>query len=167
MKHRIGLGLLMLLAVATTGCDTAFTPQTPKGFVAFDTGYDDHWWQSRQSDSEYDYRATTADGVFLAVRRFKNDPKGDIGYWSEAIAQRLAAYGSYTVVASHDIRNHQGVAGRELTLKHSVPGSEHDYRLAVYDRNGWLYVIESGGDADKMAHWTVALDEAVKGISFN
>lgn len=156
----------MLLAVATSGCDNAFTPKTPQGFVAFDTGYDDPWWQQK-TDSDYDYRATTADGVFLAVRRFKNDPQGDIGYWSEAIAQRLAAYGSYSVTSTRDVTNHQGVAGRELTLKHTAPGTEHSYRIAVYDRNGWLYVLESGGDTQKMSHWSVALDEAVTGISIN
>lgn len=167
MKNRTVRGLLVLLMLTGTACSNDFDPKTPKGFVAFDTSYAQHWWQHDGKDTGYDYRATSSDGVNLAVRRVKNDPKGDVGYWSDAIAQRLTAYGTYELTSSRDITNHQGVAGREITLKHTADGSEHLYRVAVYDRKGWLYVIESGGDTQKMSNWSVALDEAVQGISFN
>jgi hypothetical protein len=167
VKSRITHKALLLLALAGTACNNDFDPKTPKGFVAFDTSYANRWWQHEDKDPEYDYRATSPDGVNLAVRRFKNDPQGDVAYWSDAIVQRLAAYGTYSLTSSRDITNHQGYAGREITLKHSAQGSEHLYRVAVYDRKGWLYVIESGGDTQKMSNWSVALDEAVTGISIN
>jgi hypothetical protein len=167
VNNRITQGWLLLLALVGTACNNDFEPKTPKGFVAFDTSYANHWWETDDKDPEYDYRATSPDGVTLAVRRVKNDPKGDVGYWSDAIAQRLTAYGTYDVTSSRDITNHQGVAGREITLKHTADGSEHVYRVAVYDRKGWLYVIESAGDTQKMANWSIALDQAVQGISFN
>jgi hypothetical protein len=170
MKHRIiGIALLgsVLTTIAfTTSCDS-FKPNTPEGFVAFEDITAKHWWQTHDTRSGYDYRAITPDGVVLAIRRFENDPKASIAYWSEAVQQRLRANGSYRVDSERDLSNHQGIPGHELTLKLGEGAAEQIYRVSLIEHGKWIYVLESGGSSAKVAQRTAAIDQAVQGISFD
>jgi hypothetical protein len=167
MKHRIAVIAWIGLALAATGCDAGFKPNTPEGFVAFEDVTAKSWWQQSNAHAGYDYRAISPDGVVLAVRRVENDPKANLAYWSQAVQERLRANGSYRVDSERDVTNHQGIAGHELTLKLGEGGAEQTYRVALFEHGQWLYLLESGGPTTKVTQHSVSLDEAIRGISFN
>jgi hypothetical protein len=63
------LPLAAALAFGLAGCGHPFNAATPPGFVDMGTRYPDG-----------EYRATTADGVVIGVRRFDNDPQGELAF---------------------------------------------------------------------------------------
>ncbi len=81
--YRLGcraLWLSLLLSTAATGCTHQSEIQTPDGFAVLE-------------DERYDYRASSAEGVVLAVRDNKNDPQGDLDFWSGALHAHLERRG--------------------------------------------------------------------------
>ena len=98
MKNVIHLAVTLCLAVAAFGCTHGTQFATPPGFVAID-------------DDAYDFRATNADGVVLAVRAMDNDPSGDLAFWSGAIDRRLRQH--YDAV---DVIEVEAESGRDLDI---------------------------------------------------
>jgi hypothetical protein len=121
--------------VAAAGCGPGFTLTTPPAFVELDNDWDD-----------YDYRATTADGLVIGVRAFEHDPKGDEAFWLKAIQNRMREGGGYALLASERIKSADGVAGTLLRFGHDREGSEpHLYSLGVFVTDATIYVLEVGG----------------------
>lgn len=119
------------LAATSIGCTHAPNLATPAGFVRLD-------------DSRYDYRATTAEGVVIAVREFDNDPRGDLGFWAGALQARLAR--AYTPSSVHEVESLAGWQGRQLRFTTTREGRPHGYWATVFVRGGTVYLVEAGGD---------------------
>lgn len=121
-----------LLPLLLSGCET-FKTRTPPGFVSLTT------------DEDYDYRATTADGVVAAVRVLDNEPRGDEAFWTDAIAGHLRQQGGYALLDSQAVRTRSGLAGRRLRFGHDEGTHPHLYQLTVFVTRARIYVVESGG----------------------
>lgn len=142
MKHlRPGLLLLAL----TSGCGPSFTAATPPGFVELDADYDN-----------YDYRATTADGLVIGVREVEHDPKGDLDFWVRAIENELRSRGGYALIESNSIKNAQGLSGRQLWFGHDEGQKPHLYMVTLFvtegswSSDGWIYLLEVGGTKEQI-----------------
>ena len=61
--------------------------ETPSGFAQIDDGRKDERYTG------YTYRATNAEGVVLGVRHERNDPSGDLQFWSGAVDAHLRRAG--------------------------------------------------------------------------
>jgi hypothetical protein len=123
----------LLLALTLASC-TTFKARTPAGFVAL-------------ADQEplYDYRATTHDGVVLAVRVLPNDPTGDEAFWSQAIELRLRHQGGYAFLDSSDVKTRSGLPGRRLRFGHDEGSEPHLYQVTIFVTKTRIYLLEAGG----------------------
>jgi hypothetical protein len=148
------LRLLALLVGATigasAGCGTSFHTQTPPGFVAL-----------REHDHRYDYRATTADGVVVAVREIDNDVHGDEAFWSQAIALKLHALGGYALLDQRIVTCQGGLSGRQMRFGHDEGTRPHLYVVTIFVTTNRLYLVEAGGAKDRVSRDASKLDAFV------
>src|SRR5262249_19841308 len=104
-------------------------------------------------DGSYDFRAVNPQGVVVATRAEKNDPKSDLGFWAAAIGLKLARKG-YTRTASNDVKSTDGLAGR--LMKYDT-GSGSVYWVAVFTTDDRVLVSEATG-------WKNDMDAGAKQI---
>lgn len=137
-ESRLGwcLGLLGLLSSAS-GCHSHPQLTTPRQFVELE----------EPSGSHYAYRATTADGVVVAVRELAVDPQrgGDLTFWLDALRLRLAQMGGYALLGTDDIVTRAGWKGKRLRFGYDDKGKPHSYWVAVFIHDSRLYLVEAGG----------------------
>src|SRR5512134_1102897 len=69
----VALKTAVLVGFLSAACGPSFQAGTPPGFVEL------------ENQTQYDYRATNADGLVIAVREIDHEPKGEIGFWTKAI----------------------------------------------------------------------------------
>lgn len=130
---RRSIWILTLAAVVLGGCSTARI-QTPSGFAA-------------QQDDAYDWRASDGEGVVLAVRSEKNDPHGDLAFWSSAVDVRLRTAG-YTATDRRDVKSIDGREGRQLRYELASQGRTLAFWVTVFVSGRHVVLVEAGGDTE-------------------
>ena len=146
------LAVSMALSLLGTACSRGFDIKTPEGFAELD------------SSDDYRYRATSADGVVLAVRREKNDPKGSLDFWASVIGNDLSERG-YGAAKTEKVKSKNGTLGRKLEYRTTKNGRPNVLWVTVFVNGDRLVVVESGGDADhfrKVEHEISAAIAAVE-----
>lgn len=126
----IGLGLLGVFAV---GCSSA-TVVPPSDFAVVDGG-------------DYEVRASSADGVVIAVRENPNDMKGNLAFWTSVVSSKLQRSG-YTRDDSASVITRAGLAGQEIRFSTTRDGRAHRYWVSVFVTNDRVFLVEAGGDAE-------------------
>ena len=142
----------LLVCLATSmfamGCGHGFGLKTPEGFVEL------------EDQKEYEYRATTAQGVVLGVRVEPNRPKGNLAFWADAIDLKLRNIG-YTAVEALDVKSKSGAKGKQLRYTRTIYERPHVFWFTVFVTEGDVFVIEAGGDE---RDFTKVKDEVTKSI---
>jgi hypothetical protein len=123
-----------LWATVVAGCGATFHSETPPGFVAL-----------KDQEPRYDYRATTPDGLVMAVRVIDNDPKGDDAFWTGAIELRLRALGGYALLDRRAVTCKTGQPGTQLRFGHDEGTNPHLYVVTLFVTPKHLYLLEAGG----------------------
>jgi len=144
--------ILSVLALATlsTGCATAQL-DTPSGFAAHD------------DDPTYDFRASDGEGVVLAVRTEKNNPQGDLDYWSAALDVQLRKAG-YEAQSAHEVTSADGHGGKQLRYVIDVDGRELVFWLSVFVTKREVVLVEAGGDAEFFGDKVSDVDAAIASL---
>ena len=124
MKRTI---LLLALLVGCTGVKLT----TPPGFAELG------------KSGPFVYRATTANGVVMGVRVAKNQPRGNLDFWSTAVDRKLAGDG-YVLEERKAVRSKSGMAG--TMLKYTLDSTR--YHVAVYATADKVYVVDAAGEAE-------------------
>lgn len=121
------------LVLGSVSCTRGFTINTPGGFAEL------------EDQDDFAYRATSAEGVVIAVRREDNRPYGDLGFWSGAVDSHLRRQG---YVARHvaDVKSADGVAGRQVRYGRSQGGRDHAFWATVFVTDDLVIIVEAGGD---------------------
>jgi hypothetical protein len=127
------LMLAGLLAVAGLGCGRPFDVKAAPGFVEL------------ENQTTYDWRATTPDGVVMAVRVVEDEKRGDLGFWTQAITQQMRDVSGYALFSSVDVVSADGTKGRRLELGHDEDNKPYVYWITIYPAQGRLYLVEAGG----------------------
>lgn len=140
------LVLAAALAALSVGCTHGPALATPPGFV-------------RLQDPGYDYRATTAEGVVIAVRELDNEPRGDLAFWSGALQARLSR--SYTASSVQAVESAAGWPGRQLRFTATRGGRPHGYWATVFVHEDKVYLVEAGGDQAWFAEREEEVMEAI------
>jgi hypothetical protein len=122
--------------LTTVGCGT-FKVGTPAGFVELD-----------DQEPNYDYRATTHDGVVVSVRSLDNEPRGDQAFWTQAVEQRVRHQGGYALLETRAVTAREGLAGRQLRFGHDEGARPHLYNVTLFVTHKRIYLIEAGGSRD-------------------
>lgn len=148
------IAIACVAALCTIGCGPSFQLRTPPGFVELD---EDH--------SAYDYRATTADGLVVAVRQIEHDPKGDLTFWLKAIENQMRERGGYALLETKDVRSADGVAGKQLRFGHDDESNEpHLYYLSIFVTDESIFVVEAGGTKELVTRHGAQLDGVLRGF---
>lgn len=142
--------LCCALALSALGCGPSFEAATPPGFVELEDQY------------TYDYRATTADGLVIAVREIDNDPKGEMSFWLRAIENHMRQRGGYALLGTHDVKSADGVAGKQMRFGHDEEAAPHLYYVTVFVTDDDIVVFEAGGTKDLMTRHAEQIDWAIK-----
>ena len=130
---RRSLSILTLAALVLGGC-SSLRLQTPSGFAA-------------RHDETYDYRASDGEGVVLAVWSEKNDPAGDLDFWSSAIDSRLRNTG-YQARSRRDVESIDGKPGRQLRYELDAGGRMLAFWVTVFVTGRRVVIVEAGGDTE-------------------
>jgi hypothetical protein len=141
--------MLTLAALVLGGCSSARL-QTPSGFAAHE-------------DKTYDYRASDGEGVVLAVRSEKNDPKGDLEFWSSAVDVRLRKAG-YAAQDRRDVTSLDGKAGRQLRYEIASEGRTLEFWVTVFVSGRRVVIVEAGGDAELFQPKTKVVEAAIASL---
>lgn len=146
--------LLVACLAFGAGCGSTFSMSTPPGFVELDP-----------ERSRYDYRATTADGLVLAVRELEHEPQGAMEFWVRAIENRMRGRGGYALLETLDVKSADGVAGKQLRFGHDDEGARpHLYYVTVFVTPERLLLVEAGGTKEQMVAQAAEIDKAVAAL---
>jgi hypothetical protein len=112
----------------------------------------------------YDFRAASANGVVVGVRREPNDLRASVDYWAGALDARLRRDG-YSPDGKKDpdrvVTTARGLAGRELHYTRAEDRRTYCYWLAVFATQDHVYLVEAGGDAEAFEPAKAEVEKAV------
>ena len=149
MKTLRRLVLCTAFALLPQAC-ASFHIQTPGGFAEL------------SDDARYDYRATNADGVVLAVRAVANEPEAGLDFWSRVVDERLRRQGYVGDGPSETLHDARGIPGTVFRYHATHEGRAHRYVVAVFVRGNKVFVVEAGGDREVFDPASPAVERALR-----
>ncbi len=126
---------------------------TPKGFVEL------------SEQEEYDYRATSADGLVIGVREIDNEQRGELDFWARAIENQLRRQGGYALLETREIKSRDGVAGKQFRFGHDEERAPHLYYIAVFVTPATIALFEVGGTKELVTQHAAEVDAALASFS--
>ena len=151
------LGLAVALAALTfgaLGCGRPFRIATAPGFVELDG----------QTGAGYEYRATSPEGVVLAVRVLEDEDRADLGFWTKSIVLQMRDVSGYAHLKTVDVTSLDGTAGKRLEFAHDEDGKPYLYWVTVYVAQGKLFLAEAGAPKDLFERNQASVDWTMKSL---
>lgn len=137
LRRALSFSMPALVAVAcalgTTACGRPFDVKTAPGFVALENQHD------------FDWRATTPEGVVVGIRVVEDEKRGDISFWTQAVTLQLRDVTGYALLENVDVFSSDGTKGRLLKFGHDEDDKPYVYWVAIYAAQGRLFLVEAGG----------------------
>ncbi len=138
LKLGVTSAFLALGVAGAAGCGRPFDVKTAPGFVPLEN----------QSASSYDYRATTPEGVVVAVRVVEDEKRGDLAFWTQALTLQLRDVSGYALLDAVDVRSLDGTPGKLLKFGHDEADKPFAYWVTIFPAQGRLFLVEAGGAKD-------------------
>ena len=144
-KSALICGFLAIVSMLTigSGCGRPFDVKTANGFVELENQAPD-----------YDFRATTPDGVVMSVRAVDNTgstgQRGDIGFWERAVTLEMRDVQGYALLDAVDVTSADGSKGRQLKFGHDEDGKPYIYWVTIYLAQSRIYIVEAGGKKESV-----------------
>jgi len=155
MKALLSRFLVSCAVLCGTACGPHFQITAPQGFVVL------------EESVPYDFRATTPDGLVLAVREFDNTKEhGDLDFWVQAIQNELRLDKGYALLKASDVKTKSGLAGKALHFGLDRENEAHEYLVAIFvtgraKAKSRVYLIEAGGTAAQLKKSRSVIDQAI------
>jgi hypothetical protein len=146
---RLGLVLCVLMAA---GC---LTIEPPPDFVE----------REEYSWSSYVYRALNADAVVLGVREVVEEKEASLGFWTQAVKNRLQASHAYAILGEESLQVASGETATLIRLGREDAGVQYDYWVTLVDAGSMLYVIEAGGRHEHFSKVEDALRTSIQSFT--
>jgi hypothetical protein len=144
---------LFALSLSAVACGPKVDISTPPGFAVLD------------KQEEYVYRATSAEGVVLAVRGEKNDPAGNLEFWADAVTQKLLTAGYALDGEPREVRTRRGFVGRQVRLSRESQRRPQRLWITVFVTQKHVFVVEAGGDAERFKERAeAAVQKAIESV---
>ena len=154
MRYRATALLAALALSIASGCGPTVRIDTPDGFATLD------------DQTEYVYRATSSEGVVVAVRREENQPHGTLTFWVGAIDRQLRRTGFQVAQKPAPVTNAAGMTGTLLRYDRDGGGRPDRYWIAVFVSGDHVWTVEAGGVASMFdARVTAAVERAIASMS--
>ena len=141
MGRSLKIAALLATCAVAIGC-RPFNVDTPAAFIELED----------QRDHDYDFRATTADGVVVAVQGLPNKQRGTLPFWSEAVRNKLRDARGYALLEETDVRARGGMPGKQMRFGRDEAGHTFRYWVTIFvrheGRSPRVWVIEAGGEQE-------------------
>jgi hypothetical protein len=124
------------VALASSACGRPFDVKTAPGFVEL------------ENQHEFDYRATTPEGVVVGVRVVEDEKRGDLAFWTQAVTLQLRDVSGYALLESAEVASADGTKGRLLKFGHDEDDKPYAYWVAIYPAQSRLFLVEAGGQRE-------------------
>ncbi|MDX9719399.1 MAG: hypothetical protein RBU37_01535 [Myxococcota bacterium] len=158
--HRAARLVIVFFAIAfaagLSACSSRAVLTTPNGFV------------SLPEDSLYTpvcYKAVSADDVVLLVRRQRDQAKGNVDFWSEAITRELLERQGYELLASRDV-SAGGLSGKLSSFRGAIGNRVFRYELAVFVQDSDVLTVEAGSPEDSYESNAPVIQSAIESLHF-
>jgi hypothetical protein len=145
---KLSLVSACLFALSVAACHPSAGLAAPDGFAELG------------GEKSYDWRAASAQGVVLAVRTEKNEPRANVDFWTDAIDVRLRRAG-YDATARKDVTSAAGLAGKQLRYSRVEDRRTYRYWLTLFVAGDRVYLVEAGGDKDSFDPAEKTVERAV------
>lgn len=144
--------LLAFLFLGLAACGRPFDVKTAPGFVPL------------ENQTTYDYRATTPEGVVVAVRVVDDEKRGDLAFWTQAVILQLRDVSGYALLDVSDVRSRDGTAGKLLKLGHDEGDKPFAYWVAIFPAQERLFIVEAGGAKDAFERARPSVEWMLKSV---
>ena len=152
MGHCKQLGWCGPVAVAAlTAVACGHTPAIPPGFVELEEDY-----------SQYDSRATTADGVVLATREIDNSEGGTAEFWTQAVENQMRRKGGYALLDKQPVKTNEGITGIQLRFGLDQEQEPHVYYVTLLITEDTIHLLEAGGTKAQMERYAKQIEWSVR-----
>jgi hypothetical protein len=141
------------LLVAASGCGASFEMTVPDRFVELDP--------EEQEAMGYSLRATTSDGVVVAVRAIEHKVEGSLEFWSEAIARRIELGEGYARLGDAEYHAKSGQAGHRYDFGRDIGNRTFHYTVVVVVTDDVIWLLEAGGEESLYAERHEDVDAAL------
>lgn len=148
--------VVLLLGLCASACGASFSLDRPSDFLELDRG------ASRQSG--YAFRATSAEGVVVAVREIENRGHGSLAFWTEAIRNQLRFGSGYAVTEEVPVRAASGEAGVRMIGGRDQGGRTFAYWVTIFVADDAIYVVEAGGERESFERSRPAIEASLGGF---
>lgn len=147
------LGPLVIVAGAwlTAACGPPFQFAQPPGFVEVENDYDD-----------YDFRATSADGLVLGARELDNEEGGTVEFWVKAIENQMRGRGGYALLDKKDVQTADGLSGVQLRFGFDQDQTPRLYYVTLLVTEEHIYLLEAGGTKALVEQHAEQIDWSVR-----
>lgn len=128
---------------------------TPAGFVEL------------PNQTDYDYRATTVDGVVIGIRELDHEPEAELAFWAAAIEKQLREHRGYALLGTDDVVTAHGLSGKQLRFGYDQRSEPHLYFVTIFIAEGGvfsrskLFLIEAGGKKELVEQEAAQIDYAI------
>jgi hypothetical protein len=148
--------LICTFVLLSAACGSPVAIKTPSGFADV----------TEQSKGGYDYRATSADGVVLSVKRIKREPQdAEPAFWYQAVENHIRQKGAYARLSSNPVKSADGVEGLQIVFGHDQNGQPYLYNVAIFLTAKTIVVAEFGGRKDRFDAHAAGLTTSLQSLS--
>ncbi|MBN9159824.1 MAG: hypothetical protein BGO98_32590 [Myxococcales bacterium 68-20] len=152
MKRALAVLSIAVLAFAASACGRPFDVKTAPGFVPL------------ENQTSYEYRATSPEGVVVAVRVVEDEKRGDLAFWTQAITLQLRDVSGYALLDSVDVESRDGTKGKLLKFGHDEGDKPFAYWVTIYPAQEKLFLVEAGGAKDAFERAKPSVEWMLKSV---
>jgi hypothetical protein len=126
----------LVTAAGVAGCGRPFDVKAAPGFVEL------------ANQNDFQWRATTPEGVVIGVRVVEDEKRGDLAFWTQAVTLQVRDVSGYALLESVDVVSGDGTKGRLLEFGHDEDQKPYAYWIAIFPAQDRLFLVEAGGQRD-------------------
>lgn len=152
MKRVLAVLSIAVLAFAASACGRPFDVKTAPGFVPL------------ENQTSYEYRATSPEGVVVAVRVVEDEKRGDLAFWTQAITLQLRDVSGYALLDSVDVESRDGTKGKLLRFGHDEGDKPFAYWVTIFPAQEKLFLVEAGGAKDAFERAKPSVEWMLKSV---
>lgn len=123
--------VVMVLVLGTVGCGPVAMLKKPEGYAQY-------------QEALPHFKVISATGVRLQARDVPNDPKADVGLWTESVQLFLKSQG-YQIINVSDVPVKDGQPGKRILALYRYHERDFAYLVALFVREDRVFLVEGGG----------------------
>lgn len=136
----------LVLPLSLAACSPSARLVPPAGFAHIEGDYDD--------------RISSARGVVVGVRSLPNEPRANLGFWTEAIDLRLKQRGYAVKSGPVQVKSKSGLVGQGLRYEYGT----RKYWVDIYVTDTRILLVEATGRAQDLDASADAVTSAMRDV---